>query len=149
MKQRPNLPDLLQHVIAAAEDTGRMLAEEFVRLDGPRGAAGDADVDDEIEATLRKRLLELLPAHWRGEETGVLEGAGGRYCWLVDPYDGTSAFLAGERGSSVSIALLNKGVPVLGGCRRRNACLDRRHFPGVPAPRRRKVLLTSLTFPTS
>jgi ADP-ribosyl-[dinitrogen reductase] hydrolase len=36
------------------------------------------------------------------------------YCWLVDPHDGTSAFLAGERGSSVSIALLRDGVPVLG-----------------------------------
>jgi ADP-ribosyl-[dinitrogen reductase] hydrolase len=71
-------------------------------------------VDDEIEATLRKQLLELLPARWRGEETGVLKGAGGPYCWLVDPHDGTSAFLAGERGSAVSIALLHNGIPVLG-----------------------------------
>jgi ADP-ribosyl-[dinitrogen reductase] hydrolase len=114
MAQRSNLQDLLRHVIAAAEAAGRALAEEFVRPDGPRGGAGHADVDDEIEATLRKRLLGLLPARWRGEETGVLEGAGGPYCWLVDPHDGTSAFLAGERGSAVSIALLHNGVPVLG-----------------------------------
>src|SRR3954447_13405664 len=87
-----NLPDLLQCVVAAAEDAGRLLADEFVRADGPRGAGGHADVDDEIEATLRERLLKLLPARWRGEETGVLEGAGGPYCWLVDPHDGTSAF---------------------------------------------------------
>jgi 3'-phosphoadenosine 5'-phosphosulfate (PAPS) 3'-phosphatase len=33
---------------------------------------------------------------------------------VVDPHDGTSASLAGERGSSVSIALLRDGVPVLG-----------------------------------
>jgi fructose-1,6-bisphosphatase/inositol monophosphatase family enzyme len=44
----------------------------------------------------------------------VLTSAGGPYCWLVDPHDGTSAFLAGERGSAVSIALLRDGVPVLG-----------------------------------
>jgi ADP-ribosyl-[dinitrogen reductase] hydrolase len=101
-------------VIAAAEAAGRTLAAEFARPDGPRGGADHADVDDEIEAALRKQLLELLPARWRGEETGVLAGAGGPYCWLVDPHDGTSAFLAGERGSSVSIALLRGGVPVLG-----------------------------------
>jgi fructose-1,6-bisphosphatase/inositol monophosphatase family enzyme len=77
-------------------------------------AGSHADVDDEIEAVLRKQLLELLPARWLGEETGACEGAGGPYCWLVDPHDGTSAFLAGERGSAVSIALLRDSVPVLG-----------------------------------
>jgi ADP-ribosyl-[dinitrogen reductase] hydrolase len=113
MTTHPNLQNLLQPVIAAAEAAGRTLAAEFVRPDGPRGRAGHADVDDEIEARLRKQLLELLPAQWRGEETGVLVGAG-PYCWLVDPHDGTRAFLAGECGSSVSIALLHDGVPVLG-----------------------------------
>ena len=54
MTQRPNLPALLEHVIAAAEAAGRVLAEEFARPDGPRGGGGHADVDDEIEATLRK-----------------------------------------------------------------------------------------------
>jgi hypothetical protein len=31
------------------------------------------------ETTLRRQLLALLPAHWRGEETGVIKGAGGPY----------------------------------------------------------------------
>jgi ADP-ribosylglycohydrolase/fructose-1,6-bisphosphatase/inositol monophosphatase family enzyme len=114
MTAQPNLRSLLQPVIVAAEAAGRTLAAEFARPDGPRGRAGHADVDDEIETELRKQLLELLPARWRGEETGARAGAGGPYCWLVDPHDGTSAFLAGERGSSVSIALLRDGVPVLG-----------------------------------
>jgi ADP-ribosyl-[dinitrogen reductase] hydrolase len=90
------------------------LAAEFTRPDGPRGGGSHAVVDDEIETTLRRQLLELLPARWRGEETGALVGIGGPYCWLVDPDDGTSAFLAGERGSAVSIALLRDGIPVLG-----------------------------------
>jgi hypothetical protein len=38
-------------VIAAAEAAGRVLAEEFVRPNGPRGGGGHADVDDEIEAS--------------------------------------------------------------------------------------------------
>jgi fructose-1,6-bisphosphatase/inositol monophosphatase family enzyme len=36
------------------------------------------------------------------------------HLWLVDPDDGTSAFEAGFRGASVSIALLRDGRPVLG-----------------------------------
>jgi len=109
-----NLRELLESVIAAAEAAGHTLATEFARPGGPRGHGSHADVDDEIEAVLRKQLLELLPVRWLGEETGARIGAGGPYCWLVDPHDGTSAFLAGERGSAVSIALLRDGVPVLG-----------------------------------
>jgi fructose-1,6-bisphosphatase/inositol monophosphatase family enzyme len=110
----PDLSALLLPVIAAAEAAGRLLAEEFVRPDGPHGEAGHADVDDEIEVVLREQLLDLFPARWLGEETGAQVGPGGAWCWLVDPHDGTDAFLAGERGSAVSIALLRNGVPVLG-----------------------------------
>jgi fructose-1,6-bisphosphatase/inositol monophosphatase family enzyme len=101
-------------VIAAVEDAGRLLSEEFVRPGGPRGTGSHADVDHEIEEKLREQLLRLFPARWLGEETGALVGQGGNWCWLVDPHDGTSAFLAGERGSAVSVALLHDGVPVLG-----------------------------------
>src|SRR5262249_32275291 len=34
--------------------------------------------------------------------------------WLVDPNDGTSAYLRGFRGSAVSVAAVRDGVPVLG-----------------------------------
>lgn len=110
----PALLDLLPEVTAAAEAAGRRIADEFVRPQGPRGHGSHADVDDEIEAALRTRLQALFRARWLGEETGCDAGPGGAYCWLVDPHDGTSAFLAGHRGSAVSIALLSDGVPVLG-----------------------------------
>lgn len=109
-----DLPRLLPPVIAMAEGAGRLLAAEFARPGGPRGAGSHAHVDDEIEVMLREQLLALLPARWLGEETGEKAGPGGAWCWLVDPHDGTSAFLDGHRGSAVSIALLHEGVPVLG-----------------------------------
>jgi hypothetical protein len=49
-------------VVAAAEAAGRLLAAEFARPGGPRGAGRHADIDHEIEVGLRQRLLELLPA---------------------------------------------------------------------------------------
>ena len=70
---------------------------------------------------LRDRLTRLLPARFVGEEAGVLDapadspgGFPGGFCWVVDPHDGTRAFLEGRRGSAVSVALLREGTPVIG-----------------------------------
>jgi ADP-ribosyl-[dinitrogen reductase] hydrolase len=113
-----DLPSLLPAIIALAEQAGRVLAAEFTRPEGARSEGSHAPVDDEIEAFLRPALLNLLPALWRGEESGhspgPKDGPGHELCWLVDPHDGTSAFLAGERGTAISIALLRGGLPVLG-----------------------------------
>lgn len=109
-----DLPGLLQPVVVLAEAAGRRIASEFTRPGRPRGGAGRADVDAEIEAEFRQQLLALLPARWLGEEAGEQVGHGGGFCWLVSPHDGTAAFLDGHRGSAVSIALLHDGVPVLG-----------------------------------
>ena len=91
-----------------------MLVEESRRPAGPRGAGGKAEIDVEIERYLADRLTALLPARFVGEETPVRPGDGSALCWLVDPYDGTRAWLEGYRGSAVSVALLRDGVPVLG-----------------------------------
>jgi fructose-1,6-bisphosphatase/inositol monophosphatase family enzyme len=49
-----------------------------------------------------------------GEELPPVLDGDPSLVWLVDPHDGTSEFLRGARGSSVSVALLRDGVPVLG-----------------------------------
>ena len=112
----PNNPlALLPSVIAAAAEAGRMVAEEFHRPSGPRFSDHvTAPIDIEIEMVLRKRLMDLVPARFVGEEAGVVEAAANGLCWVVDPHDGTRAFLEGKRGSAVSIALLRNGQPVLG-----------------------------------
>lgn len=107
---------ILPGVIDVVRLAGAKLRAEFLLPDGPRGSGSHADVDEEIEWLLRSRLLALLPAFYRGEETGAQAaelGAEG-WCWLVDPHDGTAAFLRGHRGSAVSVGLLRDGVPVLG-----------------------------------
>ncbi|MCH8165925.1 MAG: inositol monophosphatase, partial [Planctomycetes bacterium] len=37
-----------------------------------------------------------------------------RYCWVVDPLDGTRNFIAGFPCFSTSIAVLDQGHPVIG-----------------------------------
>jgi ADP-ribosylglycohydrolase/fructose-1,6-bisphosphatase/inositol monophosphatase family enzyme len=106
--------NLLNAVIEAVEAEGRALEAEFHRPDGPRGSRGNAPVDKEIEERLRDKLMKLFPATFAGEETGTTPGSEQGWTWLVDPQDGTSEFLAGRRGSAVSVALLRGPDPVLG-----------------------------------
>ncbi|WP_428493405.1 inositol monophosphatase family protein [Rhodopila sp.] len=106
---------LLPMVIALVETAGGWLVAEFSRPDGPRFSDSDtAPIDTEIELFLRARLTALLPARFVGEESGVLAAAANGYCWVVDPHDGTRAFLEGRRGSAISVGLLREGLPVLG-----------------------------------
>ena len=105
---------LLPSVTEAVNEAAAMLAEESRRPTGPRGGGDKAKIDVEIERYLADRLTVLLPARFVGEETPIRPGDGSPYCWMVDPHDGTWAWLQGYRGSAVSVALLRNGVPVLG-----------------------------------
>ncbi len=110
---KPPLAPLLAVAVEAAREAGRMLRAEFHRPGGIRGAGSLAEVDAEVEGVLKARLRDALPCNWLGEETDPVDGADDRV-WVVDPNDGTASFLKGLRGSSVSIALLDGGRPVLG-----------------------------------
>ncbi len=106
---------LLPNVMELAREAGTLIAAEFSRPEGPRLIDHvTAPVDREVELFLRAQLTARLDARFVGEEAGVLEARANGYCWVVDPHDGTRAFLEGRRGSAVSIALLRRGEPVLG-----------------------------------
>lgn len=104
---------LLKQVTERVKAASVLLAAEWRLPTGPRGSGDKAEVDLEIEACLRTDLLALLNCDFWGEETGhTLTGA--EYCWVVDPNDGTSDFLKGNKGSAVSVGLLRRAEPVLG-----------------------------------
>jgi ADP-ribosylglycohydrolase/fructose-1,6-bisphosphatase/inositol monophosphatase family enzyme len=104
----------LQTAIEAAREAGTILRDDLHRPDGPRGGGSHADADDEAEQIVRQRLLAATNWSYLGEETGSQDGSDRRHRWLVDPNDGTAAYLKGWRGSAVSIAALRDDVPVLG-----------------------------------
>ena len=111
----PEPQSILPAVIDAVREAGHLVAVEFARPDGPRFSDNvTAPLDHEIEMLLRDRLLALVPARFVGEEAGVLAAEPNGFCWVVDPHDGTRAFLEGKRGSAVSVALLRMGQPVIG-----------------------------------
>jgi fructose-1,6-bisphosphatase/inositol monophosphatase family enzyme len=108
----------LEVAIEAAMAAGKVLRDEFCRPGGPRGSHGHCPADGEAEALIRERLSQAFPKFGiRGEELAERDressDADGRL-WLIDPNDGTSAFLQGWRGAAVSIALIRRRQPVLG-----------------------------------
>lgn len=104
----------LSLAIAAAREAGAHLRADLHRPDGPRGAADHADADDEAEAMIFDRLRGETAYDYLGEELGARPGSDATHRWVVDPNDGTAAFLHGRRGAAVSIALLRGREPVLG-----------------------------------
>jgi myo-inositol-1(or 4)-monophosphatase len=111
--------DLAAEVANIAADAGRFAIRlwntDFRRWEKSPGNPVCA-VDLEVDGMLRYRLGELLPdAGWLSEET--IDNAArldAERIWVVDPIDGTRDYLRGRPGWAVSVALVEKGRPVIG-----------------------------------
>ncbi len=84
--------------------------------------------DREAESAMRRLIAAEAPGHGiYGEEWGV-ENADADWVWVLDPVDGTKAFIAGQPSFGTLIALLYKGVPVLGII---DQCVQRERWLGI------------------
>jgi myo-inositol-1(or 4)-monophosphatase len=74
-----------------------------------------SDADIAVNNFLRARLTALAPeAGWLSEETeDDLPGRAMATAWIVDPIDGTRAFLTGFPDWTISVALVENGRPRL------------------------------------
>ncbi len=88
-------------------DARRDPAAVRVHLKEDRSPVTAADI--EAEQVIRTLLTERFPAHgFYGEETGS-SARDAQYLWLVDPIDGTKAFVRGYPMFSTQIALMHRG----------------------------------------
>lgn len=73
------------------------------------------NADHEADQIILQGLREAFPQHAiLTEESGFLGDRSAEYVWLVDPMDGTKAFVRGTEGFSVMIGLLRQGKPYAG-----------------------------------
>lgn len=74
------------------------------------------DADLEVNTMLRESLGAIDPeAGWLSEETAdTVHRLDLERVWVVDPIDGTRDYLRGRPGWSVSVALIERGLPRLG-----------------------------------
>jgi histidinol-phosphatase len=83
-----------------------------VRIKADKSPVTEADV--EAERAIRRILAARFPGHgFYGEETGM-SGADAEYLWVVDPIDGTKAYVREYPIFSTQIALMRRGEVVLG-----------------------------------
>ena len=105
--------------LTLAAESGRLLTKAFWR-----GAAASSKrqdgfdpvtaADRAAERLLRARIRAAFPQDGLvGEEFGGEEEEA-EYVWVLDPIDGTRAFVCGLPGWTTLIALLRRGTPVLG-----------------------------------
>jgi myo-inositol-1(or 4)-monophosphatase len=72
----------------------------------------DADLD--ADALLLRAVRDAFPTHGVLSEERDTVVPTGDWCWVIDPIDGTSNFVAGLPYWCVSVALTLEGRPVLG-----------------------------------
>jgi inositol-phosphate phosphatase/L-galactose 1-phosphate phosphatase/histidinol-phosphatase len=99
-------------------DAARPIAARYFRtgvtIDDKSDASPVTIADREAETAMRALLTRHVPEHGVfGEEHGA-ERTDAEYVWVLDPIDGTKAFITGLPIFGTLIALLHHGKPVLG-----------------------------------
>ena len=110
---------MLEDVSRIAREAGRIAGARFGgAFKRWEKAPGNpvCEIDLEVDAFLREQLGALDPqAGWLSEETvDASDRIERRRLWVVDPIDGTRDYVRGRPGWSVSVALVEDRVPVIG-----------------------------------
>ncbi len=115
------VPDPLEDLallIEAARGAGRIAARFFrddpETWDKPDGAGPVTEADLAVDAMLRDRLCDARPDYgWLSEETpDNPERLAASRVFIIDPIDGTKAFIEGSSAFSHSLAVAEDGVVV-------------------------------------
>ncbi|MDH7796696.1 MULTISPECIES: 3'(2'),5'-bisphosphate nucleotidase CysQ [unclassified Beijerinckia] len=90
-------------------------AETSARVDYKNGGSPVSEADIAVDTLLRERLRPLAPeAAWLSEETADNpDRLSSAKLFIVDPIDGTRAFIKGDERWSISIALVENQRPIL------------------------------------
>ncbi len=113
--------DLLDRIIPIAREAGaivmRVYRTEF-KIGGKRDASPVTEADHRAETLILSALARIEPGSQVVSEEAACAGppsavAEERF-WLVDPLDGTREFCDRNGEFTVNIALVERGIPVLG-----------------------------------
>src|SRR5580765_8548007 len=107
----------LDTALGAAEAAGEIIRKAYrgkFKVRYKADASPVTEVDEAAEAAIRKILRKKFHGHgFYGEETGK-DHVDAEYLWLVDPIDGTKAFVRGYPIFSTQIALMHRGQLIVG-----------------------------------
>ena len=114
-----NLRDITGEIVKVARETAVFILKESENYDITRTESKGLNnfvsyVDKGSEKMLVKKLSLLLPEAGFNTEEGTIEKKGLKYCWVIDPLDGTTNFMHGIHPYAISIALMEHEEPVAG-----------------------------------
>ncbi len=110
----------LSLLVDAAEASGKIALKHFRHdpriWNKPDGLGPVTAADLEVDAMLRHSLRKARPDYgWLSEETpDTNERLSAKRVFVVDPIDGTRAFIAGEKSWAHSLAVVENGRPIVG-----------------------------------
>jgi myo-inositol-1(or 4)-monophosphatase len=115
-------PDLAADLALAIDAARAGGAEAMARFGGPLDVREKSpnnpvtDADLAVDAILAEHLRAARPDYgWLSEETADDDSRrNARRTWVVDPIDGTRAYMKGKPHFTVCVALLEEGRPLLG-----------------------------------
>lgn len=112
----PALRETIREAASLALPFFRSDRQTTARTWSKAGGSPVTEADVAVDTFLKVRLSELLPeAAWLSEETSDdAVRLKSDLVWIVDPIDGTRAFLTGHPDWSISVALLALGEPIIG-----------------------------------
>lgn len=112
------VPDRFIGLANELADAARPIAARYFRtqvaIDDKTDNSPVTIADREAEMAMRDLLTRHVPEHGVfGEEHGAVR-TDAEYVWVLDPIDGTKAFITGLPIFGTLVALLHRGKPVLG-----------------------------------
>lgn len=110
---------MLETAIDAAEAAGSVVERHFEKFGELERTVKDnksfvTKADKESEEIIKALILGRFPDHGVIGEEGSEVNTNSEYQWVIDPIDGTMNFVHGIPLYSISIAVLHKGVPIVG-----------------------------------
>ncbi|KAI0565583.1 Inositol-phosphate phosphatase [Gracilaria domingensis] len=110
---------IIDTAVRAADIAGVIIRKYFrkpIEISFKHDESPVTKADKEVESAIRALINEAFPEHTIiGEEHGTLETQlQSEYQWIIDPIDGTKAFMTGRPTFATLIAVARRGVPLLG-----------------------------------
>jgi 3'(2'), 5'-bisphosphate nucleotidase len=115
-----NLDNHLLTAIEAVEEASKLILEVYNSADFEAEAKGDNSPLTRADRTANAVITVILDAtnlpvlSEEGKEIPYEERKNWDYFWMVDPLDGTKEFIKRNGEFTVNIALIHRGVPILG-----------------------------------
>jgi 3'(2'), 5'-bisphosphate nucleotidase len=114
------LENLLRSAIIAAEEASKVILEVYNSADFQAEAKGDNSPLTLADRKAHAVISEILDAtnipvlSEEGKSIPFAERKDWEYFWMVDPLDGTKEFIKRNGEFTVNIALIHRGLPILG-----------------------------------